>query len=150
VYGASKFALDGLMQGYAGIAALYGVAVTNIQPGPVATAFATRLEAPVLTGAVTAAVSGSNTSENNEARFQRGLRNLAAFNKKRLSAATMTAADVAEEVLQVMEAFARGDKVPLSLPVGEVVKKVRACMWWWWWRRCYCCWWWSWWWWWWW
>ena len=121
VYAASKFALDGLMQGYAGIAALDGVCVTNVQPGPVATEFVARLAKERNEGLDSAEAEDAVALDS----FERGLRNLAAFNEARLAQATMTGDDVAEAVVNLMETHAAGGQVPLSLQLGAGAKQVR-------------------------
>lgn len=115
VYGSGKFALDGLMQGYAGIAHLDGVSITNVQPGPVATEFVTRLREE----------RGASSSEC-LTDFEQGLKNLAQFNEGRLAQATMTGQDVADSVADLIESHAARDEVPLSLQLGDAAVEVSS------------------------
>ena len=124
IYGAGKFALDGLMQGYAGIAALDKVSVTNVQPGPIATEFVTRLRTERTSGD-SQTPAPEEVEDESDATLLRGLRNLAQFNEDRLAQATLTGYDVAAVVADLIEQHAESGKVPLSVPVGDPAKQVQ-------------------------
>ena len=113
------------MQGYVGMAALDNIAVTNIQPGPVATSFVAGMAADTER-------AGASGDDSEATELEKGMRNLAKFNAERLAKADMTAQDVADVVMDVIEKYTAGENVPLSVPVGAGAIQVspgRVCRW---------------------
>ena len=128
VYAAGKFALEGLMQGYAGVAAMDKVAVTNVQPGPVNTEFAQRVQQDTSVtpaGAGNGVVAGGKKGATTTLLAQR-LAKLAEFNAHRLATfeGALSADDVAAVVTGLIDAHSAGEEVPLSVPVGNAVVEV--------------------------